>query len=130
MEAWRAEAVDEIKGLKPYWVSKHGWQPDDVETEEAIDLYVRLRRRRLDGRTLLIRSRYLADWREAGRRETFVNPLDRSQEGIEFWPPHNTVRGVNPQHNPPAVCLKGSGLPLGPSFERAARRRHAPWLPD
>src|SRR5438067_5180628 len=101
MEAWREEALKEIEALKPYWVAKYGWRPGHVESDDAIDLYVRLQARRLDDRVFLLRLRYLADWRVAGRREAFVNPDDRSQEGIEFWPPHDAVRGVNPQHNPP-----------------------------
>jgi hypothetical protein len=107
MEAWREEALEEIDALKPYWVAKHAWQPQHVASDGAIDFYARLQSRRLDGRVFLLRLRYLADWRVAGRRETFVSPDDRTQEGGEFWPPHDTVRGILPQHSPPAICLKG-----------------------
>jgi hypothetical protein len=107
MEAWREEALTEIKGLKPYWTAKHDWHPQHVASDETIDLYVRLQSRRLEGRVFLLRLRYLSDWQAAGRRETFVNPKECTQEGIEFWPPHDTVRGVLPQHQPPAICLKG-----------------------
>ena len=107
MEAWREEAVEEITNLKPYWVRKHSWKPEHVAGDEAIDLFVRMRSGRLGGREFLLRLRYLLDWQVAGRRETFVNPEDRSEDGTEFWPPHESVRGVNPQHQPPAICLKG-----------------------
>jgi hypothetical protein len=107
VEAWREEACKEIEGLKAYWVAKHDWQPEHVASDEGIDLYARFQSRRLDGRVLLLRLRYLADWKVAGRRETFVNSADRAQEGLEFWPPHDTVRGVLPQNQPPAICLKG-----------------------
>src|SRR5947207_2843764 len=113
MADWRKEALEEITNLKPYWVAKHGWQPEHVVTDETIDLFVRMRSRRLDGREFLLRLRYLSDWQTVGRLETFVNPEDRAEEGTEFWP--QSVRGVNPQHQPqppngpivPCICLKG-----------------------
>jgi hypothetical protein len=110
---WREEAVNEITRLKSYWVDKHGWQLEHVDADEVVDLFVRVHSRRL-GRTFLLRLRYLPDWQTTGRRETFVNPDDRTQEGIEFWPPHGSVRGINPQYQPqpngpviPCICLKG-----------------------
>lgn len=107
MGDWHAEALEEIGNLKPYWVDKYDWRPEHEITEEAIDLFVRMRSRRLDGREFLVRLRYLADWQSAGRRETFLNPEDRSQDGTTFWPPSGAVRAINPQNQPPAICLKG-----------------------
>lgn len=115
VDAWRKEALDEIANLKPYWVAKHDWQPEHVVSDDAIDLYVHLVSRRLNGREFLLRLRYLSDWQTAGRRETFVNLEDRSEDGTKFWPPTASVRGVNPEHRPqppngpiiPCICLKG-----------------------
>jgi hypothetical protein len=107
MGHWREEALEEITNLKPYWVDKHDWRPDQVVSDEVLDLFVRMRSGLLGGREFLLRLRYLSDWQTAGRRETFVNPAERTQEGTGFWPPHDSVRGVLPQHQPPAICLKG-----------------------
>lgn len=107
MEEWRKEAIEEITHLKPYWAVKHGWQPEYVASDDAVDLFVRMKSRRLDGREFLVRLRYLSDWRVAGRREAFVNSEDRDEDGLVFWPPEGSVRGVNPQHQPPAICLRG-----------------------
>jgi hypothetical protein len=52
---WREEALAEIGALKPYYVTKHGWQPDVAESEEAVDLYVRLRGRRFPDKEFLLR---------------------------------------------------------------------------
>lgn len=107
MGDWREEALEEITNLKPYWVAKYDWRPEQEISDDAIDLFVRMRSRRLDGREFLLRLRYLPGWESAGRREMFVNPTDRTQEGTEFWPPHGSVRSINPQNQPPAICLKG-----------------------
>jgi hypothetical protein len=106
MADWRAGALAEIENLKPYWVDKYDWRPDHVVGDDAIDLFIHIRSRRL-GRDFLLRLRYRDDWETAGRRETFVSTDDRTQEGLEFWPPASAVRGVNPQNQPPAICLKG-----------------------
>jgi hypothetical protein len=107
MPDWRAKALEEIANLKPYWVERYGWRPEHETSDEAIDLFVRMRSRRLGDREFLLRLRYLSDWQSAGRRETFVNPDDRGEDGTTFWPPHSAVRAINPQHQPPAICLKG-----------------------
>jgi hypothetical protein len=109
--AWREDARAEIDGLKPHFVSKHGWSPHVVEHEGAdvLDLIVTLRSKRLGGRVLALRLRYQPDWQVAGRREAFVDPDDPSREGPAHWPPARdpNVRGVNPEHNPPCICLRG-----------------------
>lgn len=108
---WREDARAEIEGLKPRYVSKYGWSPrvTEPEGEDLIDLIVTLRSKRLDGRLLALRLRYLPDWQVAGRREAFVAPQDPSRDGVEYWPPAREpgVRGVLPEHNPPSICLRG-----------------------
>jgi hypothetical protein len=108
---WREDARAEIDGLKPYFVSKHGWAPRVIEPEDAdvLDLIVTFRSKRLGGRVLALRLRYQPDWQVAGRREAFVDPDDPSREGLEHWPPAHdpNVRGVNPRHNPPCICMRG-----------------------
>jgi hypothetical protein len=109
---WREDARSEIQGLKTYFVVKHGWSPELVEPEkeERLDLLVAFTSKRLGGRRLLLRLRYLPDWQDAGRREAFVDPDDPSREGLEHWPPaqNPNVPAVNPQHNPPCICLRGT----------------------
>lgn len=125
---WREDARAEIDGLKPYFVSKHGWSPRVIEPEgeDILDLIVTFTSRRLGGRVLALRLRYQPDWQAAGRREAFVDPTDPSRDGLEHWPPaaEPNVRGVNPQHNPPCICLRGAwgyhsvlhaGQPMGDS---------------
>lgn len=110
MVNWRQDARAEIDGLKLHFVSKYGWMPRVIERDGAdvLDLIVTLRSKRLNGRTLALRLRYQPDWQIAGRREAFVDPEDPSLEGPEYWPPASTpVRGVNPTHNPPCICLRG-----------------------
>lgn len=111
MVGWRDAAREEIAGLKPRFVAKHGWSPQVIERDGAdvLDLIVTLRSNRLGGRVLALRLRYQPDWRVAGRREAFVDPNDLSREGIEYWPPASgpNVRGINPRRNPPCVCLRG-----------------------
>jgi hypothetical protein len=104
---WREDAHAEIDGLKPHFVSKHGWSASVVEPQGAdvLDLIVTLVSRRLGGRVLAVRLRYQPDWQVAGRREAFVDHHDVSREGLEHWP--RGVRGVNPEHNPPCICLRG-----------------------
>ena len=108
---WREDARAEIDGLKPYFVSKYGWAPCLIEPEgeDLLDLIVTFRSKRLGGRVFALRLRYQPDWQVAGRRETFVDPEDPCRDGLEHWPPARDagVRGVNPEHNPPCICLRG-----------------------
>ena len=105
--SWREDAEAEIAGLKPHFVSRHDWSlsVDEPEGRDELDLIVRLKSKRLDGRLIGLRLRYLPDWQVAGRREAFVDPEDPSREGPEHWP--RNVRAVNPDHNPPCICLRG-----------------------
>jgi hypothetical protein len=108
---WRQDARAEIEGLKPYFMKKYGWVPRIVEPDgqEMLDLYVTFRSKRLGGRLLALRLRYLLDWQVAGRREAFVSPQDPADEGLANWPPQTAnVRGINPQHDPPVICLRGA----------------------
>lgn len=110
MGDWREDARAEIAALKPRYVKKHGWQPETVETEEAVDLFVRLVGRRFPEKEYLLRLRYLPDWREAGRRETFVDPDDREHADPKFWPREGNGLNPNYQHNGalmPVICLRG-----------------------
>lgn len=108
---WREDARAEIDGLKGYWVSKCGWSPRVIEPEgqELLDLIVTLGSKRLPGRVLALRLRYQPDWQIAGRREAFVDPDEPASDGLEHWPPARdpNVRGVNPEHDPPCICLRG-----------------------
>lgn len=106
--AWKEEAREEIEALKTYFVEKHGWAPRTVDRDDgdSLDLFVTFTSRRLDGRRFVLRLRYQPDWKVAGRRETFVNPDDPEREGIEHWPVG--ISGINPQHNPPCICLRGA----------------------
>jgi hypothetical protein len=107
---WRDEALAEMSALKPYYVTKHGWQPDVAESEGAVDLFVRLRGRRFPGKGFLLRLRYLPDWQQAGRREAFVDPDDREHADPEFWPAAEAPLNPNHQHNgklTPVICLRG-----------------------
>jgi hypothetical protein len=107
---WREEARAEIAGLKRYYVGKHGWQLDIAESEEAVDLFVRLRGRRFPDKEFLLRLRYLPDWQEAGRREAFVDPDHRAHADPEFWPSTEAPLNPNYQHNgklTPVICLRG-----------------------
>lgn len=107
---WRAAAISEIEALKPKYVERHGWEPRIVESQEAVDLFVRLQGARLPEQAFLLRVRYLPDWRVAGRREAFVDPDDPEITGAAFWPQNGS--GINPNyvHNgvpTPAICLRG-----------------------
>ena len=109
---WKEDARAEIEGLKPYFVTKYGWAPRTAEPsgQEMLDLFLTFTSKRLGGRVFGLRLRYLPDWQVAGRREAFVNPQQASEEGPEYWPPAagTTVRGINPRHNPPVICLRGT----------------------
>jgi len=114
-EGWRAEALEEIHSIKPRWAEKYGWSPEvDVADDHTdwIDLYVRFRRREggqaadVSPKTYVLRLRYHADFKTAGRREQFVDPEDRSKEGAAYWP--TGVRGFNPGASPPTICLEGT----------------------
>jgi hypothetical protein len=109
-DCWRENARTEIEALKPYYVRKHRWRPEVVESEETVDLFVRLRGRRFPGEEYLLRLRYLPDWQTAGRREAFVDPNDPDDTDARLWPPAGN--GLNPdyQHNGarvPVICLRG-----------------------
>jgi hypothetical protein len=114
-DGWRAEALEEIRSIKPRWVEKYAWSPEvDAGDDDAdwIDLYVHFRRREAGQaadappKPYLLRLRYHADFKTAGRREQFVDPEDRSKEGAEYWPPG--VSGFNPGSSPPTICLEGT----------------------
>jgi hypothetical protein len=127
---WRAEALEEIRSIKPRWIEKYGWSPDinaQGELENEIDLYVRFQRLEADQptdappRSYLLRLRYLADFKAAGRREQFVDPEDRTREGAEYWP--TNINGFNPGANPPTICLEGTyGFHSQLHRERAGER--------
>jgi hypothetical protein len=107
---WRDRARTEIGALKPYYVDNHGWRPEIVESEEAVDLFVRLRGRRFPDEEYLLRLRYLPDWQTAGRREAFVDPNDREAADAKFWPPAGNALNPNYQRNgalTPVICLHG-----------------------
>ncbi len=114
-DGWRAEALEEIRSIKPRWVEKYGWSPQidtDEEHADYIDLYVRFRRREpgqaadAAPKTYVLRLRYLADFKTAGRREQFVDPEDWTKEGSAYWP--TGVTGYNPGSSPPTICLEGT----------------------
>lgn len=112
MESWREAALAEVRGLKPHFIAKHGWNPELVaeggaDADGPVDLIITLHGRRLGERVYALRLRYQEDWQLAGRREAFVDPSDHAAEGSAFWPPDGAVRGINPHNNPPAVCLRG-----------------------
>jgi hypothetical protein len=105
---WREAALAEVRGLKPHFVAKYGWNPVVSETPDGpVDLVVTIGGKRLGDRAYALRLRYLPDWQIAGRREAFVDPDDHTSEDLANWPPADTVRGVNPNHNPPCICLRG-----------------------
>jgi hypothetical protein len=109
---WREDARAEIEALKPHFVDKHGWQPEIAESEEAVDLFVRLRGRRFPGQEYLLRLRYLPDWQQAGRHEAFVDPDDHEHADSEFWPPEGNGLNPNYRRQPtepviPCICLRG-----------------------
>jgi hypothetical protein len=107
---WRADALAEIAALKAYYVETYGWQPEVVETEEAVDLFVRLRGRRFPDKEYLLRLRYRPDWKTASRREAFVDPADRDYADPKFWPPEGNGLNPNYAHNgrpTPVICLRG-----------------------
>jgi len=103
------DALEDAAPVSPRLARRHGWDPTVVRNEDSVDLFVRLHRRS-EEKTYVLRLRYLADWQVAGRRETFVNPDDLGEEGVQFWP--RGVRAVNPDHvqngvHTPAICIPG-----------------------
>lgn len=111
---WREIALAETRTLKPYFLEKHGWRPVIVEASDIVDVIVCLHGRRFAAREYALRLRYLPDWQVAGRREAFVDPSDHTSDGLEHWPPDQTIRGINPAYRPqpngpvlPCVCLHG-----------------------
>lgn len=98
--------MDDIASLKASWVMKHRWAASAAQVTDATDLYIEFRRKREPDRRYVLRLRYQSGWKGAGRREEFVNPSDYSDCGPQYWP--QNVDGINPTHNPPAICLKGS----------------------
>jgi len=106
---WAKAALDEIDELRRHWVVRHGWSPSVHKTDDAIELFVRITSRRLANRIYVIKLAYGPEWREAGRREDFVDPDDYAKAGRDHWPVHGTVRAVLTNNNPgPAICLKGT----------------------
>jgi hypothetical protein len=109
---WREAALAEATSLKPYFVAKHGWMPEIVDGggAEVVDLFVHLHGRRFPDQEFALRLRYQPDWQQAGRREAFVDPLNRDRSGPEFWPPEGN--GLNPNYAwngviTPVICLRG-----------------------
>jgi hypothetical protein len=110
---WSEEARAEADKLKPYYLKKHRWSPRLVGhgDDEVLDLLVSMTGRRLPGKRYLLRLRYQPDWRQAGRREAFVDPDHPDVAGPEFWPPEGG--GINPKYRHPngqvipAICLRG-----------------------
>jgi hypothetical protein len=104
---WREAALGDVRGLKPHFADKYGWRPVVTETDDAVELVVTLTGERLGERAYALRLRYLPDWQAAGRREAFVDRNDSACEDVSHWPPDQAVRGVNPNHQPPCICLRG-----------------------
>lgn len=110
---WRAAALDEIGGLGQHWIEKYGWQPTHSESDDGINLFIRMRGRRTADREFLLRLRYEPDWQVAGRRESFVDPAHPDVVGRDSWPAGGAVRGVNSDHQvngvpTPAICVRGT----------------------
>lgn len=117
---WVDAALAEIDGLSDRLVLRHAWAPSVGRGADHLDLFVWIRRRA--GADHVLRVRYLADWRVAGRREDFVDPEDFTQAGPCWWP--QGVHGVNAAHGPPCICLRGFWgfhSVLHPGGEPAAR---------
>ena len=107
MAEWHEAALREARGLKPHFAAKHGWDPVVTETNASVDVVVTLTGGPLGEKSYALRLRYLEDWQLAGRREAFVDPADHAAEGLDYWPVSGALRGVNPQHQPPCICLRG-----------------------
>jgi hypothetical protein len=104
---WRQAALEEIDRLKLRWIDRYRWAPSVAQSDETVDLFVSIGGRKTGSSRYVLRLRYQQDWQVAGRREDFVDPGDFSRGGRQFWPTES-IRGVNPQHNPvPAICLRG-----------------------
>jgi len=113
MDEWYQKARAEIAGIKPFWAGKYGWNPVSEEHDGHIDLYVAFTKRPPAGGTeekpaqkFLLRLRYQSDFETVGRREVFVNPDNRAEEGAKFWPAG--VHGINPDKTPQTICLEGT----------------------
>lgn len=111
MDAWRDSTLAEIGELKPRLVHRHGWNPQVIEHDDSIDLFVHLRGTRTPEMAYVLRLRYLADWQIAGRREAFVDPDHPDIAGSEFWPPEGDGLNPNYMHQnliTPVICLRGT----------------------
>jgi hypothetical protein len=109
---WKEAAAADVASLKPRFAEKYKWRPEVHIEDDRVDLDIRLTGKRVGGKEYVLRLRYLSDWEKVGRREDFVNPERSDESGRRFWPPKETVRGVNPeyQHNgvvTPSICIKG-----------------------
>ena len=105
---WQESALADIDTLKLGWIRRYGWSPSVARGGDFVDLFVSVGGRRFGGSRYIMRLRYLEDWRDAGRREDFVDAEDFEKAGREHWP-RASVRGVNPGHSPmPAICLRGA----------------------
>jgi hypothetical protein len=112
MTGWREKALAEIEGIKATWGERYGWDPQWRDTEGTIDLFVRFARANAEesatdaSERVVLRLRYEPDFETAGRRESFVNPRDWDEEGLQFWP--RGISAIKPENAPPAICLEGT----------------------
>jgi len=100
---WREETHADIASISPAWARRYGWDLRTDESDDHIDLFVRLSG---GDHTLLLRLRYQEDFQSAGRREEFCDPDDPSRCGPEYWP--RNTRGFTSTDGRRCICLAGT----------------------
>lgn len=104
---WKRLALAEVASVKEHFCEKYEWELRTVETNTTVTLFVRLRHKKHPDRIRVLKLTYGPGFPQQRPRESFVNPDNFEQEGVEFWIDDGN-RAFKVTHNPPVICLEGT----------------------
>lgn len=104
---WRKQALAEIASVKPRFIKKHEWQLTTDQEPDKVVLFIRMRHKNHPERVHVLKLTYGAGFPNERPRESFVDPNNYDNEGLEFWIDDGN-HAFKRTHNPPSICLEGT----------------------
>lgn len=107
LEPWRESALNEIASVKPRFIERNEWDLTIRQEQNTVTLLVKMRHKRHKDRVRVLKLTYGPGFPRERPRESFVDPSNYDNEGLEFWI-DDRDHAFKRNHNPPAICLEGT----------------------